>query len=400
MRILISAYACEPGKGSEQEVGLQVMLAAAQRHDVWVLTRANSISLLEEYLAQHPLRDRIRLHGIDLHGPVRRFKRTGLPGLHVYYDAWQRLAAVRAAELDRRFDFDVVHHATFATYWTRAGVSRLGKPFVWGPVGGGVSTPAPLVRELGAAGLREEALRETVRRLAVIRPSHRATTRAAAISLAQNPSTAKRLRSERVVVLPNALTVRLPRMNPPEARSTDIAFVGRLVPWKAGHLAVRAFRHVQHRDAVLRVFGEGPDMSRVRRAAERWGLTDRLELVGSLPRAELLREVQRCGVLLHPALHDESPIALGEALSLGTPAVCLDHGGPAEVARWWPTTPVALISPSDPESTARRLAAAVDAFLDDPPEPPAEPVLPVASFDSSLLDVYDQAVELARALPR
>ena len=114
---------------------------------------------------------------------------------------------------------------------------------------------------------------------------------------------------------------------------------------------------------------------------------------------QLLRQVRRCGVLLHPALHDESPIALGEALSLGTPVVCLDHGGPAEVVRWWPTRHVALISPSDPESTARRLAAAADAFLDEPPDPPAEPLLPVASFDSSLLDLYDDAVERARALP-
>ena len=64
MKILLSAYACEPGKGSEQEVGLQVMLAAAQRHDVWVLTRNNSISLLEDFLAQHPLRDRVHLNGI------------------------------------------------------------------------------------------------------------------------------------------------------------------------------------------------------------------------------------------------------------------------------------------------------------------------------------------------
>jgi glycosyltransferase involved in cell wall biosynthesis len=375
------------------------MLAAAQQHDVWVLTRENSISLLEEYLAQHPLRDRIHLEGIDLHGPIRRLKRTGLPGLHVYYDAWQRLAGIRAAELDRRVDFDVVHHATFATYWTRAGVSQLRKPFVWGPVGGGVSTPAPLVRELGAAGLREEALRETVRRLAVIRASHRATTRAATTCLAQNPSTARRLRNERVSVLPNALTVRLPRMDPPEARGTDIAFVGRLVPWKGGHLAVRAFRHVRHLDAVLRIFGGGPDMPRVRRAAERWGLQDRVEFVGSLPRDELLRQVRRCGVLLHPALHDESPIALGEALSLGTPVVCLDHGGPAEVVRWWPTGHAALIPPSDPETTARRLAAAADAFLDQAPDPPAEPVLPVASFESSLLDVYDEAVERAKALP-
>src|ERR671910_2552237 len=193
MKLLLSAYACEPGRGSEQEVGLQVMLAAAQRHDVWLLTRENSISLLEELLAHHPFRDRIHLEGIDLHGPIRRLKRAGLPGLHVYYDAWQRLAGVRAAQLDHRVDFDVVHHATFAAYWTRAGVTRLGKPFVWGPVGGGVSTPPPLIRELGAAGLREEGLREAVRRLAARRSSQRATARAAMVCLAQNASTARRL---------------------------------------------------------------------------------------------------------------------------------------------------------------------------------------------------------------
>ena len=132
VKILLSVYACEPGKGSEQEVGLRVMLAAAQRHDVWVLTRENSITLLEKYLADFPVRDRIRLHGIDVAGPMRRIKRAGQP-LHLYYDAWQRLAARRGAELDRSVDFDLVHHATFATYWARAGVSELSKPFVWGP---------------------------------------------------------------------------------------------------------------------------------------------------------------------------------------------------------------------------------------------------------------------------
>jgi hypothetical protein len=81
-----------------------------------------------------------------------------------------------------------------------------------------------------------------------------------------------------------------------------------------------------NRDAVLRVFGDGPDMSRVRRAAQRCGPAGRLDLVGSLRRDELL-QVRRCGVLLHPAFHDESP-----------------------------------------------------------------------SFDSSLLDIYDDAVECARAL--
>jgi glycosyltransferase involved in cell wall biosynthesis len=195
------------------------------------------------------------------------------------------------------------------------------------------------------------------------------------------------------------LTVQLGHLDPPPSRGTDIAFVGRLIPLKAGPLAVRALRYVQHSDAVLRIFGEGPDEQRIRRAADRWGLKDRVELVGTVPREELLRQIRRSGVLLHPALHEQAGLSVAEALALGTPVVCLDHGGPAEVVRWWPKGHIALIPPSEPDITARRLATAVDAFLDEAPDPATEPVLPVASFESSLLDVYDEAVERARASP-
>jgi hypothetical protein len=50
------------------------------------------------------------------------------PRFHWYYDRWQRKAAVRAAELDRRIDFDIVHHVTLAANWTRAGVTVVDKP--------------------------------------------------------------------------------------------------------------------------------------------------------------------------------------------------------------------------------------------------------------------------------
>jgi len=393
VKVLLSAYACEPGKGSEQEVGLRVLLAAAQRHDVWVLTRKNNISPLEEFLAGHPLSSRIRLQGVDLDGPVRRVKGAGLPGLHLYYEAWQRLAARVAAELNHTIDFDLVHHATFAAYWTRTGVSELDKPLVWGPVGGGVLPPGALLPELGMAGLREEAMRETVRRLALLRPRIRATARAAAVCLAQNASTAQRLGRSDVTVLPNALTVQLPRLGPALPRSTDIAFVGRLVPWKGGPLAVRALRHLRHQDSVLRVFGEGPDRDRILRTAERWGLRDRVDLLGAVPRGELLGRLRRAGVLLHSSLHEEAGLSVAEALTLGVPVVCLDHGGPAELVKWWPAAQSTLVPPGSSASTARELAVAIDAFLDKAPDSPAEPVPPSASFESLLLDAYDTAVQ-------
>ena len=50
LRVLISAYACEPGKGSEPEVGWQWALQMARFHDVTVLTRTNNREAIEKEL--------------------------------------------------------------------------------------------------------------------------------------------------------------------------------------------------------------------------------------------------------------------------------------------------------------------------------------------------------------
>ena len=42
LNVLLSAYACEPGQGSEPEVGWQWALNLAKFHEVTVITRANN----------------------------------------------------------------------------------------------------------------------------------------------------------------------------------------------------------------------------------------------------------------------------------------------------------------------------------------------------------------------
>src|SRR5581483_11891914 len=51
LKVLLSAYACEPGKGSEPEVGWQWALQMARYHDVTVLTRANNRESIEKEIA-------------------------------------------------------------------------------------------------------------------------------------------------------------------------------------------------------------------------------------------------------------------------------------------------------------------------------------------------------------
>lgn len=393
MKVLMSALACEPDRGSELEVGFRAMLAAASRHDVWVLTNADSIPAIAAAIAGAKEAARIHLEGVDFGLDEKAFSQLTAASFHWYYDRWQRRAAARAVELDRQIDFDLVHHVTLSSYWTRAAAALVDKPLIWGPVGGGVEAPWRLIPELGLRGLGEDLGRLMIRRpMGRIGPARRPQQKAA-IVFAQNKATAGRVKSRGdVAILSNATVVDLDHIRPSGARNKDIYLVGRLVPWKAPILAVRVMRYVRNENCVLRICGDGPERSRLERAARRWGVRDRIRFDGWFPRDVLLQRIASAGALIHPSLHEEAGLCVAEALALGTPVVCLNWGGPAVILKEWPDTRSAAIEPADPRSTARAMAAAIDDFLANPPEVRQAPLLSRTSFEEELLRAYNRAV--------
>jgi glycosyltransferase involved in cell wall biosynthesis len=393
-RVLLSAFACEPGKGSEPEVGFRSLLAAAECHDVWVLTSASGVPALKRYLKGEARASRITVEAVPSgfdEGTVN------LPSFHWHYDRWQRQAGRRALELHRQIDFHLVHHVTMSTLWTRVGVGVVPRPLVWGPVGGGVEPPLPLLPELGVRGLMGDTVRVAARRVLARLPPMRFAAQNAAVVFAQNRQAAVRVRSSATpIVLPNATLVDLDGVVPSPPRTDEVTMVGRLVAWKGGQLALRAFRHLRHPTATLHIYGTGADRRRLESSARRWGLNARVRFEDWVPRNDLLMKVARSAVLLHPSLHDDSPMSVAEALALGTPVVCLDHGGPAEVARRWSNTPSRLISPGGPNATAERIAQAIDHFLDQPVAIGTVPRFPDVSFMNCLLSAYESALEAQR----
>ena len=139
MKLLISAYACEPGRGSEAGVGWNCVLQAARFHEVWVLTRKNNREPIENALQTDPL-ENVRFVYFDLPRWSRFWKRR-TRGLQLYYYLWQIGAYFVARKLHRRVGFDLTHHVTFVNYWLPSLLPLLPVPFLWGPVGGGESAP-------------------------------------------------------------------------------------------------------------------------------------------------------------------------------------------------------------------------------------------------------------------
>jgi glycosyltransferase involved in cell wall biosynthesis len=331
VKVLISAYACSPDAGSEPGAGWAWVRAAARDNEVWLLTRAKNRSAIEAALAAT---SDLSLHPVylDLPEATRRWKR-GRRGSRPYYLIWQALAWRTARRLHQTVGFDVAHHLTFAVDWMPAGVAWVRDlPLVWGPVGGTTGVPWRLWRWLGWRGVIEEGLREVHTRFAR-RCFGDATARRAAIVVCQNRDVAARFGfSQNLVVEPNiALTLPVPnrRAAPRPLPSTRTAvFVGRLIPFKGLRLAIAALSAHGGADWVLDVYGDGPEEKPARDLARRLDVERRVRFHGWRAREEVLAAVAEADAMLAPCLHDAAGWAVGEAVALGCPVVCLDRGGP------------------------------------------------------------------------
>lgn len=336
-RVLVSAYACEPGRGSEPGLGWTAARELAEAHDVWVITLPEHRPAIEAALAREP----VSLHPVyyELPGWMSAMSR-GPGGIHRHYALWQRGILRLARRLHARHDFHFVHHVTLAKCWTPSFLPRLGIPFVWGPLGGGDSAPIGFLDRLSWRIRVREAARNAARWLAAFSPALRRTARRSAVALGTTPDTVRYLerlgaRDVRAMVQTGLTARELQDLSafpfPGEAGTPRFATAGILVPRKGVHLAIEAFARAALPDAELEIFGDGPEMSHLRALVHRLEVSDRVNMRGWVPREELHARLSTATALLHPALHDSSPWTCAEALALGVPIIYLGLTGPAEM---------------------------------------------------------------------
>ena len=86
-KILVSAYGCEPLKGSEPGIGWNWILQMAKYNYLHVITRANNKQVIEAHLPDD-LKHRITFHYYDTPNCIKRLKNKA-KGLYFYYFCWQ-----------------------------------------------------------------------------------------------------------------------------------------------------------------------------------------------------------------------------------------------------------------------------------------------------------------------
>ncbi len=345
MRILMSAFSCGPGQGSEPGIGWNWALEAArQGHDVVVVTQSECETAIRREAESGGLPPNLR---IDIFTPDwiawLRDKtcttRFGPLAWQIVHLLWQ---LVLPAHLRRTYDltqFDIVHHITLGGVRHPTVLGGLGPPLVLGPLGGGEKAPFALRRHFRWSCWLKDLARDFHTAVLKLDPITTNACAKAVLVFVKTPQTRQvlkkacwhKVRVRLELGTPGALSV--PRAERRRDRPLRILYAGQLVYWKGMGLGLRAVALARSRghDVCLTMIGRGSEERHWRNLSEQLGIADIVLWRGWVHHDEIDQIYREHDLFLFPSLHDSSGNVVLEALSHALPVICLDLGGPAEM---------------------------------------------------------------------
>jgi glycosyltransferase involved in cell wall biosynthesis len=364
-RILVFAYACEPGRGSEPGAGWGIVQALARVARCTVLVGPEHERGLKRWASGggHPNIDYRVVEEPSWGAHAKHHRITWFP----LYLHWLRRARSLGLRLHQVRPFDLIYHATYSSFWLPSPVTTFGVPSVWGPVGGAVVTPSTLWGLLGVRGLVGEMLDAVATSVLTRLPATRRTWRRATVRIVQNDAT--------LAALPAALQPTTRVLNhatlievPPLARrrpTRRILSIGLLESRKGVALAIHGMTHAAP-DVRLVIVGDGPQRKSLESLVRRLGLDQRVEFLGRVARADVFQLLEEAAGVVFTGLREEGGLALAEAMYCGVPIIVLAHGGATTLAAAsLDPSRVVLVPPGTIRASAVAIGAAMTRLCDE-----------------------------------
>lgn len=334
-RVLLIAYACEPGRGSEPGTGWNLALGLAKFHHITVATRANNRPTIEKFLETfHGPRPEFLY--VDPAPWVLRLKQLGIFSIQLFYYFWQRKLAHTLAQ--QKLQFDILHQLTFNSFEIPPFAFTKAKGLkIWGPIGGGQTVSRRMLPAFGKIGAVKELLRNLRVAISARNPVIARTLGGCSLVLFANKETEKLLshacHGQTGMMIDVGVDVKKfsPDSQCPERNKTVILFAGRLEGRKGTTLLIRAFAQAvtSTPQIELRIVGDGPERKSLENEAQKLNIQKKVIFVGSVSHSEMNHEFQQADIFAFPSLRDTSGAVVLEAMAMRLPVVCFDHQGAA-----------------------------------------------------------------------
>lgn len=369
-KILISAYGCEPLKGSESGVGWNWILQMAKKNQLHIITRANNKIPIESHLPTE-VAGNITFHYYDTAYVIRKFKNRA-KGLYFYYFCWQLGIIPLIRKLTQLYNFNYSIHLTFGSMWMPTFLPFFKIPFIWGPVGGGDGEPSSFLKELPVKQRLMQYGRLIMNRTSFLNPAIIIPGYKAVAILTRTDNSANAIpgmfQAKVRTILETSMAPEIFNYHINDRKQNSgvvkLIFTGRLTPSKNVISVVRALNLIPASyNILLTIIGSGSEKSKVRQEVEKYQLASRVQLISEISRNEVLHELSQSDIYLFPSLREGGSWALMEAMAIGLPVVCLDWSGMKVITD---DTSAIRLPVTTPEQMPKDMSEAICKLIDHP----------------------------------
>lgn len=338
--ILLTAYAINPYKGSEDGTAWNMVAQLMKYHNIIVITRENNEEHIHKYISENKPEGYLNAHFEYFDLPYwMRFWKKGGRGALLYFYMWQ-FGIVRFIK-KRKLQFDIAHNLNFHSSWTPSFLWRLKKPFVWGPIGHHPKIPKGyLLPFYGKRQHQIDLLKWWTKQFFwKIDPFLKITKKRAAIIIGINSSIAKVLKvsPDKVAIIPAVGSEPTGFTDVPKSNDTfEVLSIGRFVPLKGFDMTIKAFIEFfkklnpeERKQVKLTLVGKGPYREQLEKLIYKENIVGGIEIIKWIEREKLKDIYKKADVFLFPS-HEGAGMVVPEALSYGVPVLCYDNIGPGE----------------------------------------------------------------------
>lgn len=341
MKILLSAYSCEPNKGSESEVGWRwATELSAKGNDVYVITRSNNQNNINEELSKINIKNLKFLYFDFPPWIIKIIKGHFNKFSYIYFYLWQIGIYLKFKNFIKNNNFDFIHHVTFVSYRFPSFLSLCDVPFIYGPLSGGEEVPIKLRKSFSLRDKIKERFRDLSNKFISISPFINMTFKRAIKIIVNTEHTKKNIPKSyhHKTFIELAIAIDEQKPNIPQNIDFDkeklnLCFVGNYEHIKGINIILKIIKKLKanNHKFLFNFIGSGSLENYIKESLSKNGFEDCVKIHKKISYDKIFEFMKKNQLLVFPALRDSGGMVLLEAMSVGLPSAILALGGPSQI---------------------------------------------------------------------
>jgi glycosyltransferase involved in cell wall biosynthesis len=340
--ILITAYAVNPFKGSEDGTGWNISKEIAKDYNTIIITRKNNRPEIERYLEENedPIHHNMQFEYHDLPNWAMFWKKKiGPRGYVLYFYFWQLLMPLFI--LKNKLKFDLCHALNFHSDSHPHFLWVFGKPTIWGPIGHHPKMPKAYIKNYGSSVINTDIKYAVVKwMMRNLDPFFYLAKWKTNKIIGINSSVQKtlRLKKGKVEIIP-AVATDEPSLRTKNSTIFNVLSVGRFTAMKGFDITILAFSSfvkslplADQKKVKLTLVGSGECQNFIKSLIKEHDLVSKIEIIEWVEKEGMASIYNAADVFLFPS-HEGAGMVVPEAMSYGLPVICFNNVGPGELVK-------------------------------------------------------------------